>query len=46
MLAEERALRKAEFCIATGVQPSEYEALTGYEVAAFIDVHNQASKRS
>lgn len=44
MLTEERAQRKAEFCLATGVQPSEYEVLTGYEVAAFIEAHNKASK--
>lgn len=29
------------FCLATGVQPSEYEALTGFEIAAFIDIVNE-----
>lgn len=40
MLEQERAKRKAGFCLATGIQPSEYEALTGYEVAAFIEAVN------
>jgi hypothetical protein len=42
-LAEGRATRKAQFCWATGVQPSEYEGLTGYEVTAFIEVVNKAN---
>lgn len=37
----DRALRKAGFCLATGIAPSEYEALTGFEVEAFIEIHNQ-----
>jgi hypothetical protein len=32
---------KAEFCIATGVQPSEYDQLTDDERAAFIAVVNE-----
>jgi hypothetical protein len=39
-LARERAQRKAIFCLATGVAPSEYEDLTGFEVAAFVDLVN------
>jgi hypothetical protein len=45
MLAGERAKRKAEFCVASGVQPSEYELLTGHEVAAFIEVINEANRK-
>lgn len=29
------------FCLATGVQPSEYEQLTGFEISAFIDIVNE-----
>lgn len=34
-------MTKAEFCIATGVQPSEYDRLTVREVDAFIEVANR-----
>lgn len=37
-------MRKAQFCLATGVAPSEYEALTGFEVAAFIETVNKRSE--
>lgn len=32
---------KAEVCIATGMQPSEYDALTDDERAAFVEVINR-----
>lgn len=31
------------FCLATGVSPSEYEQLTGYEIAAFVAIVNERS---
>ena len=40
----QRAERKALFCLATGVQPSEYEALNGFELEAFIDLVNSRSQ--
>ena len=43
-LASEHAKRKAQFCMATGVQPSEYAALTSYEIAAFVEVANKRSE--
>jgi len=36
-----QAKAKAEFCLATGVQPSEYDGLTQYEIEAFIEQHNR-----
>lgn len=38
-------MEKARFCIATGVQPSEYEQLTRYERSAFARVVNQMRRR-
>ena len=34
-------LDKAEVCIATGIQPSEYDALTDLEREAFVEVVNR-----
>lgn len=34
---------KAEFCLATGVQPSEYDNLTDDEREAFIAIVNKRS---
>lgn len=39
-MSRTRAERKAGFCLATGVQPSEYEALSGFEIDAFIELAN------
>jgi hypothetical protein len=36
-MREEQARRKAEFCVATRMSPTEYEALTLYEYRAFIE---------
>jgi exonuclease I len=36
---------QAEFCLATGIAPSEYKNLTINEKAAFIKVHNRNNKR-
>lgn len=33
---EDRAADKAIFCLATGVQPSEYDNLNQYEIDAFV----------
>lgn len=38
---EVEAERKAHFCLALGIAPSEYDALTETEVAAFIREHNR-----
>lgn len=35
-------LDKAQVCIATGMQPSEYDALTDAERHAFVTVINQS----
>lgn len=45
LIARERAKDKAEFCLATGVQPSEYDNLTQYEINAFIEVANKRAKQ-
>ena len=42
----ELAEDKANFCLNTGVQPSEYDALTGVETEAFIKVHNKNVKKN
>jgi hypothetical protein len=39
------ALDKAEFCIVTGVQPSEYDELTDTERAAFVEVVNKRASK-
>lgn len=44
-LTREHAKRKAEFCLATGVQPSEYDRLTQIEINAFISQANKNAKR-
>lgn len=41
-IARDAAQAKADFCLATGVSPSEYDQLTQYEINAFI---RQANKR-
>lgn len=38
---EEELVRKAEFCLATGIAPSEYDAMTEDELAVFIEVYNR-----
>lgn len=43
-ILREQAQAKAEFCLATGVQPSEYDGMTQYEINAFIAQHNRNSK--
>jgi len=42
---EARAEDKAVFCLATGVQPSEYEGLNQYEVQAFIKAANKRNSK-
>lgn len=38
-------IEKAEFCLTTGIQPSEYDNMTDDERAAFVTVANrQAAK--
>lgn len=45
--AEELIREKAEFCLSTGIAPSEYDAFTDLEREIFIDVWNQiVSKRN
>ena len=44
-LLEAQAKEKAQFCLATGVQPSEYEELTQYEINAFIKEANRRAKK-
>lgn len=39
------AYEKAEFCLATGIAPSEYDNLTQVEVEAFIKVFNKMNKK-
>lgn len=44
LIAKDNAKAKAEFCIATGVHPSEYDNLTQYEINAFIEAVNKRAK--
>lgn len=44
-VAEQQAKDKAVFCIATGVQPSEYDNLTIIEIEAFIVEVNRQNKK-
>lgn len=44
-LLEAQAKEKAQFCLATGVQPSEYDELTQYEINAFIKEANRRAKK-
>lgn len=37
---------KARFCLLTGVQPSEFDAMTDEEIQAFVDAHNAIHKSS
>lgn len=47
MSGEEEALReKAEFCLTTGVQPSEYDNMTDDERAAFIEEANRQARKA
>lgn len=32
------------FCLATGIAPSEYEQLTGYEIEAFVELVNERNR--
>lgn len=44
---EEQLLReKAEFCLTTGVQPSEYDNMTDDERAAFIEEANRQARKA
>lgn len=43
-LARQQARFMANFCLVTGVQPSEYKALTMTEVAAFIEEYERMNK--
>lgn len=36
-------MEKARFCLATGVQPSEYDQLTVREIDAFVTLANNRS---
>lgn len=36
---------RAEFCIATGVQPSEYDNLTQADISAFIEAANRTAQK-
>lgn len=40
----ERLEAKAEFCLVTGVQPSEYDAMTDDEVEAFAEAYERLHK--
>lgn len=40
----EQADRKARFCLATGVAPSEYDRLTQWEIEAFADAVQEREK--
>lgn len=44
-LLREQAAQKAEFCLATGISPSEYEELTQVEINAFIAEANRRAKK-
>lgn len=35
---------KAEFCLTTGIAPSEYDRLTDAEIDAFIRAHNRLAR--
>ena len=42
---KDQAEDKAKFCLATGVQPSEYDKLTQYEINAFVTEANKRAKK-
>lgn len=44
-IAREQAVAKAEFCLATGIAPSEYDQLTQHEIKAFVDQANRNAKK-
>lgn len=44
-LLREHAKQKAQFCLATGISPSEYEELTQIEINAFIAEANRRAKK-
>lgn len=44
-LIREHAKQKAQFCLATGIAPSEYEQLTQIEINAFIHEANRRAKK-
>lgn len=44
-IAEEQARAKAEFCLATGIPPSEYDSLTQVEISAFVRQANRNAER-
>ncbi len=39
-MREDRAMAMAQFCVATGMAPSEYQRLTFRERSAFVDAMN------
>lgn len=42
----EAALEKANFCLVTGIAPSEYDNMTQTEVAAFTEAWNKLQKEA
>lgn len=36
---------KADFCLKTGIAPTEYDALTDEEVEAFVQAYNRLTER-
>ena len=45
-ILRQQAKEKAQFCLATGIAPSEYDQLTQIEIAAFIDEFNKRAARN
>lgn len=43
---EDALYDRAVFCLRTGVQPSEYDAMTDPELQAFIQAFNDIQKKS
>lgn len=43
--AEDERYDKAVFCLRTGIQPSEYDALTDEDLDAFVKAFNDLSRR-
>lgn len=41
----EQLVAKAEFCILTGIQPSEYDQLTDDEIDVFIETANRFAEK-
>ena len=44
-LLKSQAKAKAEFCLATGIPPSEYDELTQIEINEFIKEANRRAKK-